>query len=27
MTALIDHFGWFGTPQTSIDGKRLLASQ
>ncbi|HZF46971.1 MAG TPA: DMT family transporter [Sphingomonadaceae bacterium] len=22
--ALIDHFGWFGTPQASIDGKRLL---
>lgn len=22
--ALIDHFGWFGTAQTSLDGKRLL---
>lgn len=21
--ALIDHFGWFGTPQTKIDGLRL----
>lgn len=22
--ALIDHFGWFGTQQTSLDGRRLL---